>query len=169
MSKFVISAVVGMMAALSVSAVDPAPLPKELREAKTVYIVNQGAEDSILDHVYDRLSKWSRWSVTTEREKADVIVVLSAQNYFYGMMPIGTTTTGTATATSYGNTTVVQGSSTTQSMAVPMASYPRYLTLVDPKNGAALLSISCELRIPQSYTAKVLVDRLKKRFPKSER
>jgi hypothetical protein len=161
--------VFSLLSSVPVLAVDPAPLPKEIRVAKTVFIINESAENVILDNVYDRFKKWPRWALTEERETADLLVVLSARSYFYGMMNIGTTTNSTATATTYGNTTVAHGSSTSQNTGVPLLSYPRYLTVVDPKTGNALLTISCELRMSKGYTAKVLMDRLKQRFPKSER
>jgi len=47
-----------LLVALRVLAVDPAPLPQPIRDAKTVYIVNQNIEDTIHDHVYDRFRHW---------------------------------------------------------------------------------------------------------------
>jgi hypothetical protein len=151
-------------------AVDPAPLPKELQDAKVVFIVNQGAENSVLDNVYDQFKKWPRWTLTTDREKADIFVVLSARNYFLGMINMGGTTNTTVVATNYGGTTVAQGSSTTTpTTSVPVLSYPRYLTVINARTGNELIGVSCELRLSKGRTARILVDRLKERFPKSER
>jgi hypothetical protein len=85
------------------------------------------------------------------------------------MINIGGATTTTATATTYGNTTAVQGSSTTSNTSIPILSYPRYLTVVDPRTGNELLAVSCELRLSKSRTARILVDRFKERFPTNER
>ncbi len=147
-------------------AVDPAPLPKAIREAKKIYIVNENVENTILDHVYDRMSKWSRWTIVENQQDADIVVVLSGQDRYFGSYKVGGGSTTNATATTYGNTTVV-GIQTQQQQPVniPLVSFNRYLVLVDAKTGVALLSVSCELRLVKSATAKYLVNRLKDRFP----
>src|ERR1039458_6566148 len=129
-----------MAAALqSAWAVDPAPLPKEIRMAKTVFVLNQGIEPGTMDVVYDEIRKWSHWTLTDEHEKADLIIVLSAQNYAFGMANFGTGA-ATATATTYGNTTVVRGYGSGQGIAIPLMQETRYLSVVEPKSGAALLT-----------------------------
>src|ERR1039458_1470633 len=97
-------------------AVNPAPLPKEIRTAKTVFVLNQGIEPGTMDVVYDEISKWSHWTLTDEHEKADLVIVLSAQSYVNGMANFGSGS-ATATATTYGNTTVARGSGSAQSIA----------------------------------------------------
>jgi hypothetical protein len=66
-------------------AVDPAPLPKEIRTAKTVFVLNQGIEPGTKGVVYDEIRKWSHCTLTDEHENADLMIVLSAQSYFAGM------------------------------------------------------------------------------------
>jgi len=151
-------------------AVDPAPLPKEIRTARTVFVLNQGIEPGTMDVVYDQILKWSHWTLTDEHEKADLIIVLSAQSYFYGMANFGSGS-ATATATTYGNTTVAHGSSSAQGIAVPLMQETRYLTVVEPKSGLALLTLSCRRREinGNARTGKTLVNRLKERFPKDQR
>lgn len=147
-------------------AANPAPLPKEIRTAKTVFVLNQGIEPGTMDVVYDEISKWSRWTLTDEHEKADLIIVLS----FAGMANLGTSS-ATATATTYGNTTVARGNGSTQGVAVPLMQETRYLTVVEPKSGLALLTLSCRRREinGNSRTGKTLVNELKGRFPKDQR
>jgi len=135
-------------------AVNPAPLPKEIRAARTLFIVNQGIEPGTMDVVYDEISKWSRWILIDDREKADVVVVLSAQRYVYGMY-------GSATSTGR----------TTQGIAVPIIQDTRYLIVVDAKSGMDLLTLACRHREinGNSRTGKTLVNLFKDRFPKKQR
>ena len=151
-------------------AVDPAPLPKEIRTAKTVFVLNQGIEPGTMDVVYDEIRKWSRWTLTDEHERADLVIVLSAQNYVYGMANFGTGS-ATATATTYGNTTVAHGYGAAQGIAVPLMQETRFLTVVEPKSGLALLTLSCRRREinGSSRTGKTLVNLFKERFPKDQR
>jgi hypothetical protein len=151
-------------------AVDPAPLPKEIRTAKTVFVLNQGIEAGTMDVVYDEIRKWSHWTLTDDHEKADLIIVLSAQNYVNGMATFGSGS-ATATATTYGNTTVGRGYGSSQGVAVPIMQETRYLTVVEPKSGLALLTLNCRRREinGNARTGRVLVNRLKERFPKDQR
>jgi len=123
-----------------------------------------------MDVVYDEIHKWSHWTLTDEHEKADLIIVLSAQNYLYGMANFGTGS-ATATATTYGNTTVAHAYGSAQGMAVPLIQETRYLTVVEPKSGLALLTLSCRRREinGNSRTGKTLVNLFKERFPKDQR
>ncbi len=159
-----------ILVALPLLAVDPAPLPKVVREAKKLFIVNENVEDSIHDRVYDIFRHWSRWTLVDDQKDADIIVVLSAQNTIRAYMTIPGESTTTATATTYGNTTVV-GAHTQENppTVVPIGSYPRYLSMVDPKSGARVLTVSCELRLAKGRTGLHLMDRLKNRFPTNER
>lgn len=154
----------------SVLAVEPAPLPKEIRLAKTVFVVNQGIEPGTMDVVYDEIRKWSRWTLTDEQENADLVVVLSAQNYFAGMMGMGTAS-ATAAATTYGGMTVAHGYGSAQGMVIPIIQQTRYLTVVNPKTATALLTLSCRKRDinGSSRTGKTLVNLFKGRFPKDQR
>jgi hypothetical protein len=151
-------------------AVDPAPLPGEVRVAKMVFVLNQGIEPGTMDVVYDEIRRWSHWTLTDEHEKADLIIVLSAQNYVYGMANFGSGS-ATATAATYGNTTVAHGYGAAQGVAVPIIQQTRYLTIVEPKSGLALLTLSCRRREinGNSRTGKTLVNELKDRFPKDQR
>ena len=152
-------------------AVDPAPLPKVMREAKTAYAVNAGIEPKTFDHVYDQLRKWGHWQLVDEASKADIIVVLSSQNTFLGVAILGTVGSATATATTYGNVTTVNSSGSSSNILMPLVSQHRYLSVVDRKTGTLLTMVDC---LPRGIngaarTGKILVDKLRDRFPKSER
>jgi hypothetical protein len=152
------------------AAVDPAPLPKEIRVSKTVFVSNQGIEPGTMDVVYDELRKWSHWTLVDEADKADLIIVLSARSYFAGMAYFGSAS-ATASATTYGNTTTAQASSTSQGASIPIFQQTRFLTVVEPRSRAGLLTLSCRRREinGDSRTGKTLVNELKGRFPKDQR
>lgn len=155
---------------LPLLAADPAPLPKVVKDARKIFIVNESAENSIHDRVYEIFQHWSRWTIVEDQKDADIIAVLSSQDTIGGYMTIPGSSTTTATATTYGNTTMV-GARTQQtpSVIVPVGNYSRYLSLVDAKSGARLITVSCELRLAKGRTGLHLMDRLKDRFPKNER
>src|SRR5258707_3326410 len=64
-----------------------APLPGSVLSAKTVYVENHGsAKDA--DSAYQELSKWGRWEIVQDRARADLVLILSAQE---GQSSSGTT------------------------------------------------------------------------------
>ena len=143
-----------LLAAATLWGVDPAPLPPAIRNAKTAYIVNQTEDYKLYDNLYDRLRKWGQWTLTEDRASADLVLVFAARDEFFGMLP------GTTTVTSSGNTAAIT------SVPIPVVTMSRYLIVLDAKTEDKLMSISCERRIGSGYTAGVLVNRLKQRFPK---
>ncbi len=163
------AALVAAAAAVPLLAVDPAPLPKTIREAKSVFLLNQSSDMKVFDNLYDRMRKWSKWRLVEEAQSADLVLVFTSNTAYLGNLDMGTTSTTTASATQIGNTVSYSGQTRTQPTSMPLLSMPRHLVIVDPKTKAALLDIECERRIGAGYTAGVLVNRLKKRFPKSER
>lgn len=151
-------------------AVDPAPLPRQIRDAKTVAVSAQGIELGTMDVVYDELRRWGHWNLTDDASKADLIIVLSSQNYYVGMVAFGNAS-AQGSATTYGNTTTAQATGTSQVVAIPIFRQTRFLTVVDSKSGASLLSLSCRRREinGDSRTGKTLANELKGRFPKDQR
>jgi hypothetical protein len=169
--KWILGCLALVLGTMRLLAVDPAPLPKVMREAKTAYAVNAGIEPKTFDHVYDQLRQWGHWQLVDEASKADVIVVLSSQNTFLGVANLGSVGNATATATTYGNVTTVHSSGSSSNILMPMMSQHRYLGVVDPKTGAILTTVDC---LPRGIngaarTGKILVEKLRGRFPKGER
>jgi hypothetical protein len=152
-----------------VQAVEPAPLPRVVKNAKTLLVVNQGIENYIYDHVYDRLRRWPRFALVEERTEADLVVILTAENHFYGLVPLGSTSSTNATATTGGNVTAVNSTTTTTPLMFPLASNRKHLIVLDAKTGEHVLAVETAEGFLLSRTAKALVDRLKGRFPKAER
>jgi hypothetical protein len=60
------------------------PLPQKLMIAKTVYIDNQSGFADLGDKCYDELRKWGRFQIVGSAEKADVVLLLSANEYVSG-------------------------------------------------------------------------------------
>lgn len=50
-----------------------APLPNDITNAKTVYLVNQTIEPKVADKAWKELQKWGRFEVVDDMEKADLV------------------------------------------------------------------------------------------------
>ncbi len=57
-----------------------APLPDRVVAAKTVFFMNESGTARFGDDLYRELKAWNRWEVVTDRDKADLILVLSASD-----------------------------------------------------------------------------------------
>jgi len=135
------------------------PLPPEITSAKTIYIDNQSGVAKLGDRAYEQLTKWGRWQVVTGRQKADLVLLLSAHQYNGGYV---TSTTGRIDDNGNINTT---------SDATSVTVGYTYITVVDPKTGDNLWSDS--KRWGNLYTGfhsatKGLVDELMKRISEEE-
>ena len=53
-----------------------APLPQEIRTAKSVYLDNESGIGIVLDYAYHELQKWNHFQIVDAPEKADLIFVL---------------------------------------------------------------------------------------------
>jgi hypothetical protein len=135
------------------------PLPPQITSAKTIYIDNQSGLAKLGDRAYEQLTKWGRWQVVTERQKADLILLLSAHQYDGGYV---------------GNTTGrvdENGNISATSSSTPVTVGYTFITVVDPKTGDNLWSDS--KRWGNLYTGfhsatKGLVDELMKRINEEE-
>jgi hypothetical protein len=59
----------------------PAEKPSGLtniRNAKTVYLVNQSTDFVVFDHLSEKLKQWGRWTIVEHPEDADLLLVFSA-------------------------------------------------------------------------------------------
>jgi hypothetical protein len=61
----------------SAFAKDHAPLPDELLNAKTVYIVNQTGNQKATDTAYDQFSKWGKFKVVSNKDSADIVAAFT--------------------------------------------------------------------------------------------
>lgn len=51
-----------------------APIPKALMEAKTAYLVNDGAAQDMMDDLAKELTKWGRFTLVDSAEASDVTI-----------------------------------------------------------------------------------------------
>jgi hypothetical protein len=102
-----------------------APLPDKVVAAKTVFFVNDTGTAKFGDALYRQLKDWKHWQIVTDREKADLILVLSQQDTVAGVI-------STASATSVGQTATGTG------VAVPVTTQKWYLHVVDARTGEKL-------------------------------
>lgn len=51
-----------------------APLPEQITGAKSVYILNESGRQSIADGAYEELTKWGRFTVSSTRNGADLVL-----------------------------------------------------------------------------------------------
>jgi hypothetical protein len=49
-----------------------------IRNAKTVYLVNQSTDFVVFDHLPEKLKQWGRWTIVERPEDADLLLVFSA-------------------------------------------------------------------------------------------
>jgi len=143
-----------------------APLPVQIVQAKTVYLVNQTQLANLGDKAFDELTKWGRFKIVQKAEEADLVLVLSATSKVTGF---DTQTSGNTTGTVDDSGNVeLSGQSTSHSQAKTV-SYT-YLTAIDPKTGAHLWSDVKQwgsLYFPRSAT-RSLVKELRKRIEEQE-
>jgi hypothetical protein len=57
-----------------------APLPSELVDAKSLYVVNNTGYQQALDTAYTQFQKWGRFSVVSKKDAADIVVVFDHQS-----------------------------------------------------------------------------------------
>lgn len=156
------------------------PLPPQISTAKTVYIDNQSGVAKLGDRCYTQVEKWGRFKVVSDPKDADLVFLLSANEYTRGYVTSGggststVNTSGNVEATTIGNQTAgtVNTSGTVTTTTQPTYSQPvtvgyTYLTVIDPKTGNSLWSDS--KRWGNLYTGfhsatKGLVDDLMKRI-----
>jgi len=123
-----------------------APLPDKLLSAKTVYIENQTGTPSFADEAYEELLKWGRFTVVTDKSKADAVVMLSH------VTQQGRRTEKVKDA--FGNDKQVLSATRTEFL---------YFSVIDQASGDLLWSDS-EYSNAIGNVPKSLVKRLRKRF-----
>jgi hypothetical protein len=125
----------------------------DIRQAKSVYLVDRGTDTAVFEHLSERLQKWGRWTIVAHPEQADLLLVFASNQAYFGSM-------STASVTSSGTYSSGTG------MSFPLMSLPRFLIAIDRVSGRQLMAISCERRGSASYTSGVLVNRLRKQVEK---
>ena len=104
-----------------------APLPDKVVAAKTVFFVNESGTARFGDDLYQQIKAWNRWQVVTDRDKADLILVLSPSDTVPAI--VSSTSGTTAGQTVYGTGVTTSGNMQTQHW---------HLYIIDSKTGENL-------------------------------
>jgi outer membrane protein assembly factor BamB len=101
-----------------------APLPNKVVTAKTVFFINESGTARFGDDLYRQIRAWNRWDVVTDREKADLVLVLSPSD----TVPVVITTTSAAVSGQ-------SASGTRMTAAGNMQTQHWHLYVIDAKTG----------------------------------
>jgi hypothetical protein len=74
---------------VGLAEVKMAPLPSTLLTCKKVYLIDESGDLAVFDHLYDKLTKWGRWEVVQKKQDAEVILIFSKQQTYYGAVNTG--------------------------------------------------------------------------------
>ena len=102
-----------------------APLPDKITSAKAVFLVNDSGEAKLGDEVYRELRHWHHWEVVTDKQKADLVLVVNQQDSVAGYI-------SSASATAVGQSASATG------IAVPVKAQRWYLHVIDNSTGQRL-------------------------------
>lgn len=64
-----------------------APLPDKIVNAHTVFLMNETGKAKFGDAVYKEIKTWNRWQVVTERNEADLILVVTDKGGMKSLNP----------------------------------------------------------------------------------
>jgi hypothetical protein len=64
-----------------------APLPDKIANAKTVFLINETGKAKFGDALYKQISTWNRWQIVTNKEHADLILVLTDKGGMSSLNP----------------------------------------------------------------------------------
>lgn len=69
---------------------DHAPLPAQVANAKTVFLVNGGGSDTAYDAFYAAMKQWGHYQIVGYRDKADLIITIEYRTDYDGssLLPI---------------------------------------------------------------------------------
>ena len=112
-----------------------APLPDKVVAAKTVFFVNDSGTARFGDDLYRQIKDWNRWEIVGNKEKADLILVLSPSD----TVPVVVTTESASALSTTSTTTTRQTTSGTKVTAAGnMQTQHWHLYVVDAKTGEDL-------------------------------
>ena len=134
----------------------PAPVANKpsglssIRDAKTVYLMNQSTDVKVFDQLRAKLKEWGRWKILDHEDDADLLLVLSRTSTYVGSM----------------NTASASGSSTYASgfgMSIPLMNEYFYLIAVDRVSQHQLTSASTIRHTISSQSVSALINQIKSR------
>lgn len=121
----------------------------DIRDARTVYLVNRSNDLRVFNELPKKLAEWGRWKLVDRPEDADIVLVLAESNVSLGMM-------SSASVNSYG------GNSSGTGMTIPLMSFDRFLIAFDRATRRQLIAVDHQRTMAASYTAGALVKRMRK-------
>ena len=133
-----------------------APLPDKVTAAKTIFIINESGVSKLGDEVYKELSKWNRWQVVTDKEKADLIFVINQQESVAAYVSSASVTATGTTASGTG-------------VSAPVKTQKWFLHVLDGKSGDKLWTSDASMggKLWRSWDsiAKSMISDIRKRMP----
>lgn len=64
-----------------------APLPDQIVNAKTVFLINETGKAKFGDAVYKQIKTWNRWQVITDKSQADLVLVVTDKGGMKSLNP----------------------------------------------------------------------------------
>lgn len=64
-----------------------APLPDQIVNAKTVFLMNETGKAKFGDAIYKQIKTWNRWQVITDKSHADLVLVVTDKGGMKSMNP----------------------------------------------------------------------------------
>lgn len=104
-----------------------APLPEAILSSKTVFIDNHAGRAEFADRCYDELTKWGKYAVVSDPQKADLIFRITTEIHTVGYTSHALATGDENSAYANGTSTAIQKGTT-------------YLQVVDRKSSDILWS-----------------------------
>jgi hypothetical protein len=133
----------------------PAPLANKpsglasIRDAKTVFLVNQSTDVKVFDQLRGKLKEWGRWKVVDNQEDADLLLVLSVTSTYLGSI---------STASSSGSATYASGFGA----SIPLSNGYFLLISVDRVSQHQLTASSTIRHTISSQSVNALMNQIKK-------
>ena len=140
-----------------------APIPTKIIEAKTVFLLSETGDERHLDAAYKALRRWGRWEIVGDREKADLVLLLtvvekagpSVTSGNVASFP-GRTHCNQFPGTTMSSCTTYPGGTIDTRRTIPTTTSEYYIHVLDASSGNPLWMVA--------GTAQDLVDSLRKRF-----
>jgi hypothetical protein len=128
---------------------------RNIRDAKTVYLVNRTTDQKVFDQLQGKLNELGRWKIVENEDNADLLLVLSMTSAYVGSIN---------TASASGTATHASGFGT----SIPLINGYFYLIAVDRVSQRQLTAVSTIRHTISSQSATALMNQFKKQIEKPE-
>src|ERR1017187_10501208 len=69
---------------VSTTLLAQAPIPRALKDAKTVYLINDGAKKDLFNDLAIELQKWGRWTLVDDVADSDLTLTIGGLKMYRG-------------------------------------------------------------------------------------